>query len=468
MRKPDPPTVLFFVFADLLVTLIAYFIAEQGRYWLPFGVPLAWNQVAQPWTIYAVVGFIWGVTLLTLRIYELHPVTGWRGEVQAIAWAVGLASLLFAGVLYFSYRELPRRLFLYFLLADLLLLTLFHLGARAALLWSGWPQVTARRVLLVGSGDLAQSVALALRKQSRQGLVLVGSVDDGITALPPGDPTGPWLGNLENVPRVVTQQQVDEIVCALSLRTNQTIQRLVLTLQGLPVRVRVAPDYLDLIMRHAPFSSLDGLPLVGLREPALSSYQRRIKRLFDLVLGTAMLLLLWPLMLLVAVAIKLDSKGPALFRQQRIGENGRPFEIFKFRSMVVDAERIAQTEFGTNGEIIHKQPNDPRVTSMGRLLRRTSMDELPQLFNVLRGEMSLVGPRPELPWLVANYEDWQHGRFAAPPGMTGWWQINGRSDRLMHMHTEDDLYYIQNYSPALDLQILWRTIGVVWHGRGAY
>jgi lipopolysaccharide/colanic/teichoic acid biosynthesis glycosyltransferase len=173
---------------------------------------------------------------------------------------------------------------------------------------------------------------------------------------------------------------------------------------------------------------------------------------------------------LVALAIKLDSPGPALFVQERIGENGQPFEMFKFRSMVAGAERMNNSVApqGRDDVIVHKAPNDMRVTRVGRFIRRTSLDELPQLLNVLRGEMSLVGPRPELPWLVENYEIWQRRRFAVPPGMTGWWQINGRSDRLMHMHTEDDLYYIQNYSPLLDLQILWRTIGVVVRGRGAY
>ncbi len=138
--------------------------------------------------------------------------------------------------------------------------------------------------------------------------------------------------------------------------------------------------------------------------------------------------------------------------------------------MYVDAEQrlpevIRRDE---QGRLIYKRPDDPRVTRVGRFLRRTSLDELPQLFNVLKGEMSLVGPRPELPWLVDQYEAWQRKRFAVPPGMTGWWQVNGRSDRAMHLHTEYDLYYIQHYSPLLDLQILWKTIGVVLRGRGAY
>ena len=121
-----------------------------------------------------------------------------------------------------------------------------------------------------------------------------------------------------------------------------------------------------------------------------------------------------------------------------------------------------------HGRVIHKVPNDPRVTRVGRFIRRTSLDELPQLFNVLKGEMSLVGPRPEMPWLVEQYAPWQRKRFAVPQGITGWWQINGRDDKLMHLHTEDDLYYIQNYSILLDLQILWKTIGVVLKRRGAF
>jgi lipopolysaccharide/colanic/teichoic acid biosynthesis glycosyltransferase len=144
--------------------------------------------------------------------------------------------------------------------------------------------------------------------------------------------------------------------------------------------------------------------------------------------------------------------------------------MFKFRSMVVNADKVqAQMNHkDVAGRLIHKQADDPRITAFGRFLRRTSIDELPQLFNVLRGEMSLVGPRPELPWLVEHYEPWQRRRFAVPQGMTGWWQVNGRSNKPLHLNTDQDLYYIRNYSWWLDIQILWRTIGVVLRGRGAY
>ncbi|MBM3150526.1 MAG: exopolysaccharide biosynthesis polyprenyl glycosylphosphotransferase, partial [Chloroflexi bacterium] len=213
-----------------------------------------------------------------------------------------------------------------------------------------------------------------------------------------------------------------------------------------------------------------GIPMIGLREPAIGDFQRFVKRLFDLVATTALLLLLWPLLLVIAILIKLDSPGPIIFKQQRMGENGKVFWMYKFRSMVVGAEEhwYEVARLTKDGNVLHKVRDDPRVTRVGRWLRRWSLDELPQLFNVLKGDMSLVGPRPEMPWLVELYEPWQRKRFAVPQGMTSWWAISGRSDKPLHLHIEDDLYYIQNYSLLLDLQILWKTIGLVLKGRGAF
>lgn len=205
-------------------------------------------------------------------------------------------------------------------------------------------------------------------------------------------------------------------------------------------------------------------------QPSFTPSQRRVKRLFDLIIGLPFTILALPVMGLVALAIKLDSPGPALFRQQRVGEGGRLFEMWKFRSMVVDAEKAQDQINGRDdqGNLVHKRKDDPRVTRVGRFIRRFSLDELPQFFNVLKGDMSLVGPRPEMPWLVELYEPWQLQRFSVPQGLTGWWQVSGRSERLMHLHTEDDLYYIQHYSLWLDLLILWKTVWVVLGGKGAY
>jgi exopolysaccharide biosynthesis polyprenyl glycosylphosphotransferase len=243
-----------------------------------------------------------------------------------------------------------------------------------------------------------------------------------------------------------------------------------LDLQTVPVNIRVVPDYFSLAVFRATVEDFGGLPLINLREPALNPYQRVMKRTMDLVLGSVALIFALPVMGLIALIIKLDSRGPVIYKQQRVGEQGKPFRMFKFRSMVCDADACLDqvVEVTADGRIIHKKKDDPRVTRVGQFIRSTSLDELPQLFNVLRGEMSLVGPRPELPWLVEQYESWQRKRFAVPQGMTGWWQVNGRSDKLMHEHTEEDLYYIQNYSLLLDVQILWKTVGAVVRKSGAY
>jgi exopolysaccharide biosynthesis polyprenyl glycosylphosphotransferase len=210
--------------------------------------------------------------------------------------------------------------------------------------------------------------------------------------------------------------------------------------------------------------------MLDLRAGALSDYQLLVKRGFDLVCGLLALLLTLPVMGLIALVIWLEDGSPILFRQKRVGENGRIFEMYKFRTMVKDAEKLqAQVEKkDENGNLIHKTGDDPRVTRAGRFLRRFSLDELPQFFNIVMGSMSLVGPRPEMPYLVDKYQPWQRKRFAVPPGLTGWWQVNGRSDKPMHLNTEDDLYYINNYSLFLDIQILIRTLWTVLVGKGAY
>jgi exopolysaccharide biosynthesis polyprenyl glycosylphosphotransferase len=280
------------------------------------------------------------------------------------------------------------------------------------------------------------------------------------------------LGPLQDAPDVIEEKEVQEVVFALPLGAHRELANLVVELQKLPVVVKVVPDFFDLAFFRSAIAvdDLGGIPLLNLRASAIEGFPRMLKRTFDLVGAVCLTILLSPLLLIAAVLIKLDSKGPMIFRQLRVGENSRPFYVYKFRSMVANAEeRLEEVMIETeDGQVIHKANDDPRVTRVGRVLRRTSLDELPQLFNVIKGEMSLVGPRPELPFLVDRYEPWQRKRFAVPPGMTGWWQIRGRSDRPMHLHVEDDLFYIQNYSLLLDLQILWKTLGVVLRRRGAY
>jgi lipopolysaccharide/colanic/teichoic acid biosynthesis glycosyltransferase len=195
-----------------------------------------------------------------------------------------------------------------------------------------------------------------------------------------------------------------------------------------------------------------------------------LKRLLDVALAFIILVMLLPLLLMIGLMVWLDSGGPILFRQRRIGRYGLEFEILKFRTMIADwhDRKVGPVFHADAHRQVHKLPDDPRVTRVGRFLRRTSLDELPQLWNVLVGDMSLVGPRPELPHIVANYETWQHARHLVRPGITGWWQINRDGTRLMHETTELDLYYVQHKSLRLDLEILVRTIPAVIRGTGAF
>ena len=195
-----------------------------------------------------------------------------------------------------------------------------------------------------------------------------------------------------------------------------------------------------------------------------------LKRALDLTVAGLLLVGLLPVLLMIALALRLDPGGPVLFRQYRVGQHGRPFQMLKFRTMVSDRRRRPSPPPPGVDERrrVHKSPGDPRVTRAGRFLRRSCLDELPQLWNVLKGEMSLVGPRPELPEIVVLYQPWQHARHAVKPGLTGWWQVNRDDTRLMHEQTELDIYYVEHQSLRLDLVTLLRTIGVLIRGLGTF
>ena len=462
--------VLFLATADLALTCISLFLAGQARFILPYGVRLTEKMVTLPLVVYAAAAVIWGVNFVLFSVYDRRRLLRIVDEAQLVTAAVAMSNLVLAGLLYLTYRDVPRLLFVYFVVLDVFFLLMLRLTLRIGFRIAGARRMQEVRVLIVGAGKVGRQVAQEIQTQSWTGLTLVGYLDDDPTKQESVLEGAPVLGQLEAANRLVQSQRIDEVILALPLRAHGPLEDLVLALQTLPVRVRVVPDFFDLAIFRATIEDFGGIPLIGLRDPAIDGYNRTIKRAFDLVIATLGLLLVWPVMLLVAVAIKLDSPGPVFFKQPRVGENARVFTMIKFRSMVVDAEQRQAEVMKTtdNGVVMHKTANDPRITRVGHFIRRTSLDEIPQLFNVLKGDMSLVGPRPELPFLVERYERWQRQRFAVPPGITGWWQINGRSDKLMHLHTEDDLYYIRNYSPLLDLQILWRTIAVVLRGRGAY
>jgi lipopolysaccharide/colanic/teichoic acid biosynthesis glycosyltransferase len=209
---------------------------------------------------------------------------------------------------------------------------------------------------------------------------------------------------------------------------------------------------------------------VGNVRLATDPWARIAKRVIDIVLSSVALLVLCPVFALIALAVRIDSRGPVLFRQERIGKYGRSFVMLKFRTMTADrrTRNIGPPEGMSERRRVHKSPNDPRITFLGRFLRRTCLDELPQFWNVLCGSMSLVGPRPELPDIVAQYEPWQHARHLTPPGITGWWQVNRDGVHLMHQATELDIFYLEHWSVSLDFRILASTLGIVLRGVGAF
>jgi exopolysaccharide biosynthesis polyprenyl glycosylphosphotransferase len=452
---------------DAAVTVLALASAVHLRPILPrFPTLIPVQTIHLPPYLYLIVPVLW-VTVFTLAsVYDPRRIYRVEDEFQNVTIATGFAALVFAGVLYLFFPELSRWLFVLFVTIDLFLLLGWRVIARVAFKLGRRP-FNKRRALIVGAGNVGERVAGIIRTYRWTGLELVGFLDDDqrkqINNIP-------ILGAVDDARQVVKSQQIDDVVIALPRRVYWRVNQLVLDLHDLPVNVRVVPDYFSLALYRATVDDFGGLPLINLRDPALNDYQRLLKRLFDLCVGLILFVLFLPLMALVALAIKLDSPGPVIFHQKRVGENGRLFQMYKFRSMVNGADQMQPTlnQRDDGGRLLFKREDDPRVTRVGRFLRHASLDELPQLLNVLNGDMSLVGPRPELPWLVEEYEPWQRKRFAVPQGLTGWWQINGRSDKPMHLHTEEDLYYVQNYSLWMDIYILIKTLWVVLRGKGAY
>jgi exopolysaccharide biosynthesis polyprenyl glycosylphosphotransferase len=465
--------ILFLI--DGAIIQFSLWLAIQARFILPIGQELK-PEWSNTWVyipslrLYIAIGLLWLLSFLAHSVYTPRMIVRWPDEFQRIILAHTIAALSLAGLLYFANVELARLTYLYFYLISLFLLFSYRTALRT---WHRWRDTTSNsvaRILIVGAGKMGQEIVTEFKRQEWPGVELMGFLDDDPHKQGRSFHGLPVLGQLDNIDKLVQQKAIDEVIIALPAHAHHRLANLVTRLHTLPVRLRVMPDYFGLAYFGATVESLGGIPLIGLRDPAIDEMQRFVKRLIDIAFATVALLLVSPIMGLVALAIKLEDGGPIFYAAARVGENGRVFRMLKFRSMIVNADKLqpALGKVDAEGRAVYKTIDDPRVTRIGRLIRRTSIDELPQLWNVLWGEMSLVGPRPELPWLVDNYEPWQRKRFAVPQGMTGWWQVNGRSDNPMHQNTEQDLYYIQNYSLWLDIQILWRTVSVVLRGKGAY
>lgn len=327
-----------------------------------------------------------------------------------------------------------------------------------------------RNILIVGTGRRARSLIHSVHNHKDWGLHLVGLLD------PDTEWTGKEIegvkiiGVLQDLPKILNEQVIDEVIFVLPRNWMGRIEEGVLACERVGVKATVAADLFNLRFAKAQSTEMDGIPLVSFQATPTGEWQMAIKRFADILLSFIGIMVLLPFFPIVALLIKLTSPGPIFFRQTRCGLNGRLFQIYKFRSMVVDAE-AKQAELLHLNEMsgpVFKATNDPRFTIIGQWLRKTSIDELPQLWNVLRGEISLIGPRPPVPQEVAKYEPWQRRRLSMRPGITGYWQVNGRSEiKDFNKWMRLDLEYIDRWSLLFDMKIILKTIPVVFLGKGA-
>ncbi|MDR7278841.1 sugar transferase [Catenuloplanes atrovinosus] len=333
----------------------------------------------------------------------------------------------------------------------------------------GW----ARRVLVVGDAPHVLELVHTLRREPYAGYHVVGAcIPDALLAPVPqrlGDV--PVVGSFRSILDAVAATGVDTVaVTASGELTAGRLRRLGWQLEGTDVDLVLAPALTDVAGPRIHTRPVAGLPLIHVESPEFRGGRKLIKELIDRSIALLATLVALPVMIAIALAIKIDSRGPVIFRQTRVGLDSREFGVFKFRTMVTNADALLaelKAKNETDG-LMFKMRNDPRVTRVGRFLRKWSLDELPQLFNVLLGHMSLVGPRPPLPSEVARYDGDLARRLLVKPGMTGLWQVSGRSDLSWEDGVRLDLFYVENWSLAADLTILWKTVGAVIRSRGAY
>jgi exopolysaccharide biosynthesis polyprenyl glycosylphosphotransferase len=327
-----------------------------------------------------------------------------------------------------------------------------------------------QRTVIVGSGMVAEKIVQRLERHDEFGLEAIGLVDDEVHALHGVDL--PKLGSLDQLHAVLDAYDVDRVIIAFSRATHDQLLSCIRVCRDHRVAVDVVPRLFELLDGARSLSQIGGLPMLSIGAPPLSTFSRAAKRVLDIVISAVALIMLSPVLIAVAILIKLDSRGPVLFKQVRAGRGATPFKLLKFRSMYRDAEeRKAQYEQQNeaNDGVMFKIKRDPRITRIGRVLRRTSLDEMPQLINVLLGDMSLVGPRP----LILSESEhaaqtWHARRLDLRPGMTGLWQVSGRSDLPFQEMVRFDYQYVAGWSLARDLEILLATFPVVLSGRGAY
>jgi exopolysaccharide biosynthesis polyprenyl glycosylphosphotransferase len=454
-------------------------------YWLRFELELG-GQVAansfQPLSFFqGKILLLMGLVVVVFQMKGLYRLPRWSSlldEAGIITSGVLIAmSLVILSA--FLQRFYPSRLVFIAavpLIIGLLVLKRFVARLIRERLWARGLGVD--RVVVVGTGPASQRIMQWLLGQPQLGYDVVGFLDDSPTppqvaiATQNGVSRPLFLGPTSLISKILREQQVDEVIIALPPTEHYKMQRIMEQCRRQDVEFKLVPDLVEMALDRVNIHEVAGLPLIGLKQTKISGWNLLVKRLIDVCLSLVILVAFSWLFVLIALAIKLDSPGPIFFRQERVGRNGRRFTCYKFRTMVVDAEaqlvQLQQLYGSDEDDLLFKLRDDPRCTRVGRFLRRSSLDELPQFSNVLLGDMSVVGPRPAVPLEVARYEEWHYDRLAVLPGLTGLWQVSGRSDLTFDEMVRLDLYYAENWSPWLDLKTILRTVPAILTARGAY
>lgn len=453
--------------ADGVTAVALLFLAIAIRFGTASIAPQLDFTFSDPWIAVPAYAALWPFVLWTQGLYRHRARWTVRGEVGDVLRAVLIFAAIIFSLLFFSKNLDASRLVL------VVLFPLLAIGALATRLVLRRVLIALRKsgrntrfLLILGTTPQSQAFADMVDRHQTLGLQVIGHLADSAD----NDPgvTRPVLGGLDQIEEVLHSQVVDEVAICLPVSEWWRIDEIVRLSEEEGKTVRVPMYLLGRTIATGRAEEFDGVPIYSFLPGPDRALGLFAKRLLDLIGGSVVAIILTPVMLAIAVWIKLDSPGPILFRQERVGLHGRTFEVRKFRTMVADAEERLEALRDRN-EVrgnAFKITSDPRVTRAGRRLRRTSLDELPQLLNVLRGEMSLVGPRPPLPSEVAGYDVWHRRRLSMRPGMTGLWQVSARSEPDFDRWVESDLEYIDRWSFWLDLKIIAMTVPAVLAGQG--
>jgi Undecaprenyl-phosphate glucose phosphotransferase len=451
--------------ADLGVIAVAWIGAYTARFYTGIPAPLGIPPFETYLAALAVILPLWWVLLRRRGLYEPRRMGSLLDESADVLRAgVNAVVILLAMSFFVRSFSFSRGVVLAFSVSAPALVIGLRLGVRVSLRYARRLGYNRRFVLVMGGGRLAEELIARIFEHPQTGMHVLGVLADGM----PGRVIRgvPVIGEYSDLKQALARhQRVDQVIIALSRDEGAQLDKILNDLDDEVASVKLAPDLLHIFTLHSSVESFDGLPIIGLRESPLVGWASVQKRAFDLVLSAALLLLTAPLLAAIAVGVWISSGRPILYRQRRMGLDGSVFQMFKFRSMRRNAEE-------TDGGAVWTTPDDPRRTRFGALLRRASLDELPQLWNVLKGDMSLVGPRPERPVFIEEFRREIPGymlRHKVKSGMTGWAQVHGwRGDTSLHERIEHDLYYMQNWSLGLDAQILLMTIWSVFATRNAY